>query len=159
MSLRLSPEEAAKRGIITQAEADAITKSMLKGRRRKGAGRASTGSKSATAVNPQDILFQALCERLPGLPEAEKEELVPNRKFRADVFIPPNIVVEMDGYQFHSSKSAFQKDRERENLFAAHGYRVFRTYAKEVLDAERRQQLVELIAAALEGRVGQQVSQ
>ena len=61
----------------------------------------------------------------------------------------PDIVVEFDGFRYHSSKAAFQKDRERENLLVANGYRVFRAYAKQVFDADQRAQLVELIAGAV----------
>ena len=52
----------------------------------------------------------------------------------------------MDGFAYHRSKDAFQKDRERQNLFAAEGYFVFRTFAKEVFDMASRAALVELIA-------------
>lgn len=143
MSLRFTPEQAVKLGLISQDEAE----QMLKKQR---AARKSTRSATKAKIDPQQILFAALCKRLPGLPESEREGLVPGRKFRADIFIPPNIVVEMDGFAYHSSKSAFQKDRERENLFAVHGYRIFRTYTKEVLGEESLPRLVELIAMAVE---------
>lgn len=47
-----------------------------------------------------------------------------------------------------TTQTAFQKDRERQNLLAANGYLVFRTFAKEVFDEVSRAKLVELIAAA-----------
>lgn len=151
MSLRFSPDEAAKRGFISQEEALTISKGMRQNRRLSDSTvtpAQSAPTRKSAAVDPQQILFDALSERLPGIPEAEKTGLIPGRQFRVDIFIRPDIVVEMDGFQYHSSKSAFQSDRQRDNLFVAHGYRVFRTFTKEVLDEARRAELIELIVLA-----------
>lgn len=151
MSLHFTPDEAANLGIITKAQAEEMkreSKAHQRGRRHSAARRPAKDK--ATGIDPQQILFESLCDRLPGLPQLEKQGLVPGRRFRADIFIPPNIVVEFDGFRYHSSKSAFQADRQRENLLVAHGYRVFRTYAKEVFDIEARARLVDLIAGVVE---------
>jgi very-short-patch-repair endonuclease len=103
-----------------------------------------------SATSPQKILFEALCARLPGRPQWEMEKLIPNRKFSADIFIPPNVVVEMDGFRFHRSKPAFQTDRDRQNLFVMHGYRVIRAYAGQIFDNGRLNELVELIVKTTE---------
>lgn len=42
-------------------------------------------------------------------------------------------MIEVDGFQYHKSKTAFQKDRERQNLLAEHGYVVLRYYTKQIL--------------------------
>lgn len=180
---RMSPEEAVKLGIISEAEGKKIADGMRLGWSMRGLqtpvppGAQESGQKHATAksgksgegpaspvpllagkprayapdsVPPQEQLFQALCERLPGLPEWEKKGLVPGRKFRADIFIPPNVVVEMDGYQHHTAKKAYQKDRKRNNLFVLNGYRVFHAYTGQVRSDELRHELVEQIAAAIE---------
>lgn len=148
--MRLTPKQAVSLGLISQAEADQMQRES-KGRRSGGEARRGSPkpAPSAPRRDPQQMLYLALCERLPGLPELEKQGLVPGRRFRADIFIAPDIVVEFDGFRYHSSKAAFQKDRERENLLVANGYRVFRAYAKQVFDAEQRAQLVELIAGAV----------
>jgi len=151
--MRLTPDQAVGLGLLTADEAARMKRDNLEKKRRRRAGAVPAASPSAGAAkaprqpgsDPQIILFEALCERLPGLPELEKQGLVPGRRFRADIFIAPDIIVEFDGFRYHSSKSAFQKDRERENLMVAHGYRVFRAYAKQVFDTDARAGLVDLI--------------
>lgn len=102
MSLHFTPDEAAKLGIISKEQATEM-KREAQMHKRGGRSGASDRKRTRKAVDPQQILFQALCERLPGLPEHEKQGLVPGRRFRADIFIPPNIVVEFDGFRYHSS--------------------------------------------------------
>lgn len=186
MSLRMSPEEAAKRGLISEAECQKIAGAMRQGRGMRGLqmpvppaakescaqratgqqGKGDAGPASPVpvlsgkprvyapdSVPPQEQLFDALCERMPGLPEWEKKGLVPGRRFRADIFIPPDVVVEMDGYEHHTAKKAYQKDRKRNNLFVLHGYRVFHAYTGQVRSDEQRSELVEQIAAAVESPV------
>lgn len=89
-------------------------------------------------------------ETLPGRPQWEVKDLIPGRRIRADIFIPPCVIVEMDGYRFHKSLDAFKKDRKRQNLLTANGFLVFRTFAKEVFDEEERRALVEMIATTVE---------
>lgn len=86
-------------------------------------------------VNPQDMLYLALVTRLgKNVVQTEVTGLVPGRKYRADIYIPSSkIVVEVDGFAYHKSKSAFQKDRERQNDFMASGYRVYRYYTRQIL--------------------------
>lgn len=43
-----------------------------------------------------------------------------------DFFWPPGVVVEVDGGQAHRTRRAFQDDRDRDSLLAAHGHRVIR---------------------------------
>jgi len=42
------------------------------------------------------------------------------------LFAAERLVVEVDGYRFHRSRRAFERDRERDALLAAAGYRVLR---------------------------------
>jgi len=82
---------------------------------------------------PQRMIYDALVRRL-GEPEViyEASGLIPGRKYRADIYLPASrITVEMDGFQYHRSKSAFQKDRERQNLFALHGILVLRYFTRQ----------------------------
>jgi len=44
------------------------------------------------------------------------------------------LVIEFDGFRYHRSKSAFQADRERQNEFVAHGWRVLRFFHRQVRD-------------------------
>jgi very-short-patch-repair endonuclease len=166
VSLRISPTEAVSRGLITQEQANQIDQ-VGKGRptfeslglAKKEPARPKVKVPPAAAQlaalsketneYPQRKLYDALCKELPGVPEWEKTGLIPGRKYRADIYLPPSsIVIEFDGYQFHSSLSAFQSDRLRSNLFTLHGYRMIHTFAKQVLDDEKLRELVELIVQA-----------
>lgn len=147
MSLRFHPDDAAKLGWISKADA-----AVIKSKNRKSKTAVSTRGASANRVDPQKILFDALCVRLPGLPEWEKEGLIPGRKFRADIFIHPNTIIEFDGFRYHSSKTAYQKDRDRGNLFEAAGFRVFHSYAKMVFDEALLAGFVELVASTVESQ-------
>lgn len=166
MSLRFSTTEAVSRGMITQEQADQIDlagkgrptlESLGLAKKEPVRQKVSTPPAAAqlaalskeTNEYPQRKLYDALCRELPGIPVWEMKGLIPGRKYRADIYLPPSsIVIEFDGYQFHSSLSAFQSDRLRSNLFTLHGYRMIHTFAKQVLDDEQLRELVELIVLA-----------
>lgn len=173
MSLRITVEDALQRNLITRADADIMQAASRAGRghypgiaaakqspappttpRTKGAVATTPAAKALAAAQrenneiPQRLLYDALCKELPGIPEWERTGLIPGRKYRADIFLAPDITVEMDGLTFHSSREAFKADRMRSNLFVLNGYRVFRAFAKQCLDPEMRAELVRIIAQA-----------
>ncbi len=85
--------------------------------------------------DPQERLYCYLVSKLgQDRVRKEVEGLIPGRRYRADIVIDQNIVFEFDGFAYHRSKTAFQKDRERQNLFVHHGYRVYRFFAKQILE-------------------------
>jgi very-short-patch-repair endonuclease len=45
------------------------------------------------------------------------------------------LVVEIDGYAYHSDRQAFEGDRSRDATLAAHGYRVIRVTWRQLRDA------------------------
>lgn len=110
----------------------------------------SAGMKAGTAAyndahtNPQQIIYNALCELLPGRVEWEVKGLIPGRQFRADIRIG-RVVIEMDGFRFHKSKTAFQDDRDRQNLFVAHGYMPLRCYAAQAFKADLREKFLQVV--------------
>jgi len=123
--LRLTVAEALKRGIVTPTQATAITRDLkqhaLKARQYSG------------ERDPHEILYQRLkavyCDRV----EKEKKDLVPGRRFRADVFFEDaRLILEVDGFQFHRSRAAFIEDRKRANLFEIQGYRILRYTAGRI---------------------------
>jgi len=63
---------------------------------------------------------------------------IDNKAIRADFYIwVPNdpslkIIVECDGFQFHSSKTSFVNDKKRDRLFQLNGYRVIRYSGSEI---------------------------
>jgi len=86
--MRLTPEQAVALGLISQMEADRMQQDS-KARSRSSSARQGSPRKASSTPrrDPQQMLYLALCERLPGLPELEKQGLVPGRRFRADIFI------------------------------------------------------------------------
>lgn len=162
MSLRFSPDEALAMGIITKDVAQSIKNggnrvrdlAAKKSAPAKSAPKTEAAKVLAAANDPQAILYDALVKRLPeDAVKWEVPNLIQGRQYRVDILVGKNIIVEMDGFAYHRSKDAFQSDRLRQNLFAAHGYFVFRTFAKEVFDLQKRTELVELIAGAYEKHV------
>lgn len=163
MSLRLKTSDALARGIISKAIAEDIDRAAKKQRQKivdlanlgncqlKVASK--TSAKELANEIPQRRLYEAICAVLPGVPQWEVAGLVPGRKYRADIFLPPAIVVELDGFAFHKSKAAFQADRLRNNLFTAHGFRVFHAFVGQVMCEEKLGELVSLIASAYHGQL------
>lgn len=167
MGLRLSTADAVARGLITQDDAEKINQAS-RGRPtlaslgleaspptpKLNAPQPNAAVQLAAAERenneyPQRRLFESLCAALPGVPEWEREGLIPGRKYRADIFLPPSsIVIELDGFKFHRSLSAFKSDRMRSNLFTLYGYRMIHAFAKQVLDDAMLADLVELIVKA-----------
>ena len=60
------------------------------------------------------------------------------------------LVVEVDGYAFHSGRSAFERDRGRDAELQAAGYRVIRVTWRQLTEAPEA--LVATLAAALARR-------
>lgn len=51
-----------------------------------------------------------------------------DRRYRADFAWPScKLVLELDGFRYHSAPAAFERDRERHNALVAGGWRVLRT--------------------------------
>lgn len=95
------------------------------------------------------VLQELLAERLPGYnpgdsdletrvlrllvahgypPPAQQHRVrLGGRTFRIDLAYPVlRLAIELDGWEFHSSRSAFDDDRTRANLLVAHGWSVVR---------------------------------
>jgi very-short-patch-repair endonuclease len=74
-----------------------------------------------------------------------------NRKvagYNADFFWPANrLIVEVDGYRFHSSRWAFERDRKRDAAHVLAGYRVIRITWRQL--TEEPFSVVAIIAGAL----------
>jgi len=53
---------------------------------------------------------------------------------RVDFVFGDRLVVEIDGYEYHSSRDDFESDRRRDAMLSALGYRVLRFSHRQVMD-------------------------
>lgn len=60
---------------------------------------------------------------------------------------PQRLIVEVDGYAYHATRAAFERDRLRDSELQATGYRVLRVTWSQL--ADRPEALVARIAQAL----------
>lgn len=68
---------------------------------------------------------------------------------RVDLLVEEAVLVEVDGYAYHSDRRAFQEDRRRDRVAGFRGLRVLRfTYAEVVHDTTRVVMEVEAVARA-----------
>lgn len=112
---------------------------------------ASTKLLNTSTGTPQYILFQALKLFAPNITVIwEQAGLIPGRRFVVDLFVPPRLIIEVDGFGFHRSKASFQKDRLRQNIFAEHGYVVLRYYTGQIHSSEQRLKVLEQIVRVAE---------
>ena len=147
---RLNIPKARKKALLAESRAQASRHQAKLREAAASQGVAAPPARGGTDTY-QRILYEALVERL-GQNNVlwEAEGLIPGRKFRVDIFLPPAVLVEFDGYQFHRSKDAYQKDRVRQNLFVRHGYLPLRYFAKQITDPVLLAGVVEEVAAVWE---------
>lgn len=70
-----------------------------------------------------------------GLPPPETNVVLRfgRAKFEADcLWRKAGLIVELDGHQAHSTRSAFEGDRERDRLMQAEGWRVIRVTSRQL---------------------------
>ncbi len=82
-------------------------------------------------------------------PARQVEVKVGGRRFRLDLCYPDRrVAIECDGFSFHGSRSAFESDRERQNLLVLSGWRVLRFTWRQVVG--RPTWVAQQIATALD---------
>lgn len=94
-----------------------------------------------------------LLARRAGLPVPETNIAIDleAQRFEVDVLWPAQrLVVELDGYGFHGTRRAFERDRERDQVLAAAGYVTLRCTWRQLEDAPR--ETIERLAGALARR-------
>jgi very-short-patch-repair endonuclease len=153
-SLRGLIEEAAVRRSLDVEAIDSI----LARRRRRGAPalralltpwRAAAGDLPALRSRLEARLWPRLVERGLAFPDANARIDLDGVRFEVDfVWHERMLVVETDGEEAHATRSAFQRDRWRDQLLQAAGYRVMRVTWRQL---EREpEQVVSRICSALE---------
>lgn len=147
---RMSVADAKRLGLLEKSSLFSRGPRSTSAATRGGKGRRS----SESGLDPQLMLTDALRRAFPQERiEVEAAGLVAGRKYRVDIFLPEHaLVIEVDGFAYHSSKSAFQEDRKRQNAIVAAGYRVLRYYNGQIrneIDA-----VIEEIAACIRQKEG-----
>lgn len=70
------------------------------------------------------------------IPHEREAKLIPGRKFRTDIFIPPGLACECDGGTWnggrHTRGSGVETDSEKQNLLVTLGYRPMRFTKKQI---------------------------
>lgn len=130
--------------------AKSLRKRLVRRRRSPGNARAGRAVRLSNRArqSPLESMFRVLVY-LAGLPEPVEQFVIRQDGVfvgRADFAWPSvRLLVEIDGYEFHSSKDAFVADRRRQNALVLSGWRVLRFSAAdlrnrsdEVVDELRR---------------------
>ncbi len=105
-------------------------------------------------LHPTESVLESRVVRVlmeAGLPTPVRQLEIPlaGRRFRADLAYPDRgIVIEVDGFDFHRSRGAFDHDRERQNLLVLSGLTILR-FTSRSTDAE----IVQTVASALFGEL------
>jgi hypothetical protein len=106
------------------------------------------GAGAAETRSPLEVALLQLCDDF-GLPTPVANVALAG--FIVDFhWVETDLIVETDGYAYHSMPSAFEADRERDQLLALAGYRVVRLTYSQVTRRRRQtaQRLHDLLATS-----------
>jgi hypothetical protein len=97
--------------------------------------------------SPSEDDFPAFCERF-GLPRPLMSTFVAGYEVDA-LFEAERLIVELDGWEFHSSRASFESDRERDANTLVAGYATVRITRRRTDHAPRKEakRLAEILAA------------
>ena len=146
--LHWAVEEARVRRLVTTAD---LVEQLERTPRRRGAGRLRdviTESAARTALT-RSAAERRLLDLLRAAQLPAPETNVRVRGFEVDAFWREHrLVVEIDGFAFHSTRAAFERDRRRDATLQAAGLRVIRLTWRHLSDEPER--VVALVAGLLE---------
>jgi very-short-patch-repair endonuclease len=144
--LARATEEAEVLGLVRSDWLDAL---LTRNPRHRGAAamRAVTTAAGAPAMTRSEAERRLLeLVRSAGLPAPLVNQRLHGHE--VDFHWPgPRLVVEVDGYAFHSSRSSFERDRRRDAELIARGYRVIRVTWRQL--THEPETVVALLASAL----------
>ncbi|MEO8093283.1 MAG: DUF559 domain-containing protein [bacterium] len=125
MALRRCFEEADRVGIVALAEVAAAC-TRTRGRRGTGVLRALVAEAAAPSHTRSrlEAAFLGLC-REHGLPPPEVNTSVAGLEVDM-LWRQRSLVAELDGWEYHRARGAFESDRRRDARLAVAGYRVYR---------------------------------
>jgi very-short-patch-repair endonuclease len=126
--------EAAERAELLDMQAIDLTIARNPGRRAHRRLRSLVDSLSAPEPTRSDLErgFHRVC-RLAGLPLPQVNVLVEGFEVDA-LWQGPRIVVEVDSWEFHRTRAAFEHDRARDAALLVAGYRVVRVTYRRLRD-------------------------
>lgn len=136
MAIKLSPKDLVSFGIEVPADAVVVKKN-----------RASTAP--ACSV-PQEKLWELVSARWPSAVQ-EYRGAIAGRRFSIDIAIPvQRIAIEVDGWQFHGKYlDAFKRDRLKQNLLVANGWRVLRFFPEQIFsDSQSILDMIEVVISS-----------
>jgi very-short-patch-repair endonuclease len=116
--------QGRRQGLASEAE---IRRAMARAGRRHGGAVLASLLDGATVAYTRSAAERRMLSliRKAGLPEPETNARVGG--FEVDfLWRSRRLVVEVDGYRFHSDRAAFENDRRRDAALVALGYRVVR---------------------------------
>jgi very-short-patch-repair endonuclease len=150
---RAIPELAAKqRGVVTRAQLLARRSEFVSLLARRSS-RPGTHALRALLDDGTPALTRSQAEeRLLALIRAA-ELPAPETNIRIDrhevdfLWREQRLIVEVDGFRFHSSRSAFERDRQRDTELSSQGFRVIRITWRQIVD--RPEALIARLAKAL----------
>ncbi|VEG27909.1 hypothetical protein [Actinomyces howellii] len=132
---------ALHRGLVTKEDVE----ELLTGRRaalaRKRLAKAEAASRSPLETRTRLCLRDAGLEVEPGATLEGIGEV--------DMLVEGWLIVETDGYEFHSSREQIRTDRRREHRALADGYVTVRLTGKDVADGEAT--ILRIVGSALRG--------
>jgi very-short-patch-repair endonuclease len=143
-ALERAVEEAQIRRLVRPRQLlDVLERSP--GRRGAGALRELLDQKPAFTRSEAEARLLALL-RAAGLAPSSVNARVGN--YEVDFLWRPNrLVVEFDGFAYHSTRAAFERDRTRDAELQAHGYRVIRVTWRQLV--EEPEAIIARVAQAL----------
>jgi putative AbiEi antitoxin of type IV toxin-antitoxin system/uncharacterized protein DUF559 len=130
-----------------------LTEVVARFRRHPGAARLAPllGDTGGPTRSPLEDAFLPFCERF-GLPTPEINTIVCGYEVDA-LFRAERLIVELDGYKFHSDRVTFESDRERDAHTLANGYLTVRI-TKERLEGDPAREADRLHAILRSRRAG-----
>jgi very-short-patch-repair endonuclease len=136
-----APPDELERAIAEAYAVKLVTESQIRGVLERAPNRAGTGHMRAELDReggPKWTQSEAERRMLSLIREARLP--IPQTQARlagwpADFFWPEHkLILEVDGYPFHSHRRAFERDRRRDAAHVAAGYRVIRVTYRQLLE-------------------------
>jgi very-short-patch-repair endonuclease len=140
-------EQAVVLGLAPEAELEAAARSRRRGAARLRRVLADLGTPSLTRSEAERRLLELI--RSAQLPHPVANARV--GRFEVDLLWPrERLVVEVDGFAFHSTRQAFERDRARDAALQLAGHRVIRITWRQLV--RERFAVVATLSAALQPR-------